>query len=77
MRLGEEGYAASFQGSGGRVYSFSLHFRSYTDSGTTSVVLPQLQAMAAMATEANTRESIMTILRLRNTGSCEIYGGIL
>ena len=61
VRLGEEGYAASFQVSGGRVNSFTLHFRSYTDSGTTSVVLPQLQAMAAMEAKGHEGEELMLL----------------
>ena len=61
VRLGEEGYAASFQVSGGRVNSFTLHFRSYTDSGTTSVVLPQLQAMAAMEVKGHEGEELLLL----------------
>lgn len=61
VRLGEEGYAARFQVTGGRVSSFTLCFRSYTDSGTTSVVLPQLQAMAAMEAKGHEGEELLLL----------------
>ena len=61
VRLGEEGYAARFQVTGGRVSSFTLCFRNYTDSGTTSVVLPQLQAMAAMAAKGHEGEELLLL----------------
>lgn len=61
VRLGEEGYAARFQVSGGRVNSFTLCFRSYTDSGTTSVVLPQRQAMAAMEAKGHQGEELLLV----------------
>ena len=46
---------------GGRVSSFTLCFRSYTDSGTTSVVLPQLQAMAAMEAKGHEGEELLLL----------------
>lgn len=61
VRLREEGYAARFQVSGGRVSSFTLCFRSYTDSGTTSVVLPQRQAMAAMEAKGHQGEELQLV----------------
>ena len=61
VRLGDEGYAARFQVSGGRVVSFTLCFRSYTDSGTTSVVLPQRQAMAAMEAKGHQGEELLLV----------------
>lgn len=61
VRLGEEGYAARFQVSGGRVVSFTLCLRSYTDSGTTSVVLPQRQAMAAMEAKGHQGEELLLV----------------
>lgn len=61
VRLGEEGYAARFQVSAGRVNSFTLCFRSYTDSGTTSVVLPQRQAMAAMEAKGHQGEELLLV----------------
>ena len=61
VRLGDEGYAARFQVSGGRVVSFTLCLRSYTDSGTTSVVLPQRQAMAAMEAKGHEGEELLLL----------------
>lgn len=61
VRLGEEGCAARFQVSGGRVSSFVLQFRTYTDSGTTSVVLPQRQAMAAMEAKGHEGEELLLV----------------
>lgn len=61
VRLGEEGYAARFQVAGGRVNSFTLCFRSYTDNGTTSVVLPQRQAMAAMEAKGHQGEELLLV----------------
>lgn len=61
VRLGDEGYAARFQVSGGRISSFTLRLRNYTDSGTTSVVLPQRQAMAAMAAKGHQGEELLLV----------------
>lgn len=44
----ENGAAAWFQVENGRITRFVLRYRSYTDSGETSVVLPIPQAAAAM-----------------------------
>lgn len=44
----EDGTAAWFQVENGRITRFVLRYRSYTDSGETSVVLPIPQAAAAM-----------------------------
>lgn len=44
----EDGAAAWFQVENGRITRFVLRYRSYTDSGETSVVLPIPQAAAAM-----------------------------
>lgn len=61
VRLGEEGCAARFQVTGGRVIGFVLQFRTYTDSGTTSVVLPQRQAMAAMEAKGHEGEELLLV----------------
>lgn len=61
VRLGEEGYAARFQVADGRVSSYTLCLRSYTDSGTTSVVLPQRQAMAAMEAKGHQGEELQLV----------------
>lgn len=44
----ESGCAARFVIRNGQITGFELHFRSYTDSGETSVVMPARQAAAAM-----------------------------
>lgn len=44
----EEGCAARFLVQDGRITQFKLCFRSYTDSGETSVVMPVRQAIAAL-----------------------------
>ena len=61
VRLGEEGYAARFQVSGGRISSFTMRLRSYTESGTTSVVLPQRQAVAAMEAKGHQGEELQLV----------------
>ena len=48
VQLYGEGYAARFILRDGAVTEFSLHFRSYTASGETDTVLPELQAAAAL-----------------------------
>lgn len=61
VRLGDEGYAARFQVDAGRISSYTLCLRSYTDSGTTSVVLPQRQAMAAMEAKGHQGEELQLV----------------
>ena len=61
VRLGESGWAAQFTVEQGQITGFQLRFRSYTDSGTTSVVLPERQAMAAMAATGHTGEELLLI----------------
>lgn len=57
VRIGEEGWAARFVVEQGQITEFQLWFRSYTDSGTTSVVLPVRQALAAMETKGHEERS--------------------
>ena len=47
----EEGYAARFQVSDGRIQQFTLYLRSYVSNGGSSVVLPVRQAVAALEAE--------------------------
>ena len=61
VRVGENGWAAHFTVEEGQITHFQLCFRSYTDSGATSVVLPERQAMAAMETMGHTGEELMLI----------------
>ena len=47
----EEGYAARFQVSGGRIRQATMYLRSYASAGGDSAVLPPLQAAAALLAE--------------------------
>ena len=49
VRLGREGYAARFLISDGRVSDYTLLLRNYTATEEGEVLLPELQAAAAMA----------------------------
>ena len=57
VRMGQEDCAASFQISGGQVTGFTLRLRTYTDTGSTSLLLPETQAMAA----TTSRSPILTV----------------
>lgn len=60
VQLGDEGYAARFIISGGRVSDFYLMLRSYTATGALVSVLPELQAAAAMgAVHAGGKELLL------------------
>ncbi len=48
VALAEDRPAARFLVNGGAVTDFSLYLRSYSDTGETSIVLPEVQAAAAM-----------------------------
>jgi len=57
----EQGYAARFLVRNGQIVSFELRFRSYTDSGETTPVLPIRQAAAAQsAMELDGEELLLT-----------------
>ena len=47
----EEGYAARFQVSGGRIEQLTMYLRSYASSGEETAVLPARQASAALRVE--------------------------
>lgn len=55
----DQGYAAQFLVRDGEITDFTLCFRSYTDSGTTSPVLPIRQAAAAMEAMGLTGEELL------------------
>lgn len=60
VQLYSEGYAARFLIQNGAVVEFTLHFRSYTATGETSSVLPEVQAAAALgALEAEGGELVL------------------
>lgn len=48
VQVGETGCAARFQVAGDEITQFTLQLRSYTNTESRSIVLPELQAMAAM-----------------------------
>ena len=48
VQVGSDSFAARIFVEGGRIAAFTLQLRSYTDAGTTSIVLPEVQAAAAM-----------------------------
>lgn len=57
----EQGYAARFLVEGERVTQFTLNFRSYTASDTTSFVLPLKQATAALAARGLQGEELLLV----------------
>lgn len=73
VRLPEGVSAASFTVSGGAVTDFSLCLRSYTDTGETGVVLPVVQASAAMES-LNVRGRELT-LSYEDTGAEQVTAG--
>lgn len=61
VRLGEDGWAARFTVEQGQITGFQLRMRCYTDTGTTTVVLPERQAMAAMAAKGHENEELLLV----------------
>ena len=61
VRLDRDGWAARFLVEQGQITEFQLRFRSYADSGTTSVVLPERQAMAAMEAKGHGGEELLLV----------------
>ena len=53
--------AAQFLVEQGQITYFHLQFRSYTDTGNTSVVLPERQAAAAMEAMGHTGEELLLV----------------
>lgn len=49
VSLRQSGWAAEFTIADGGITAFTLHFRSYTPSGETTPLLPELQAAAALS----------------------------
>ena len=48
VQVGDQGCAAHFRVEGNEIAQFTLRLRTYTDTGTQGVVLPERQAVAAM-----------------------------
>lgn len=61
VRLGEDGWAARFTVEQGQITGFQLRMRCYTDTGTTTVVMPERQAMAAMAAKGHENEELLLV----------------
>ena len=61
VRLGEDGWAARFTVEQGQITGFQLRMRCYTDTGTTTVVLPERQAMAAMEAKGHENEELLLV----------------
>ena len=70
VELGTEGYAARFIIQNGQITEFELFFRSYTDTGEQSIVLPEAQAAAAMS--AQRAEGCELLLAYEDSGSAEL-----
>ena len=75
VALPEDYAAARFVVSGGAVTDFTLYLRSYTDTGETSVVLPEVQAAAAMDA-LDAREKELTLLYQDSGGALVSAGWI-
>lgn len=73
VQVGESGYAAHFYVEDGEITQFTLHLRSYTDTGTHSIVLPERQAMAAM--EALDAQGGELMLVYRDMGGDTVSAG--
>lgn len=61
VRLGDDGWAARFTVEQGQITGFQLRMRCYTDAGTTTVVLPERQAMAAMEAKGHENEELLLV----------------
>lgn len=70
VELGSEGYAARFIIQDGQITEFELFFRSYTDTGEQSIVLPEAQATAAMS--AQKAEGSELLLAYEDSGATEL-----
>lgn len=71
--LTPNGWAAQFRLNGGVVTEFTLYFRSYSKSGETATLLPELQAAAAL--DALSPEENELTLAYRDTGGTSIEAG--
>lgn len=71
--MGEEGWCAQFQLTGGAVTGFTLHVRSYTALESETPLLPVVQAAAAMEAEDAAGGELM--LLYRDTGERQVRSG--
>ena len=70
VELGADGYAARFIIQNGQITEFELFFRSYTDTGEQSIVLPEAQAAAAMS--AQRVQGSELLLAYEDSGTSEL-----
>ncbi|WP_294516454.1 hypothetical protein [uncultured Pseudoflavonifractor sp.] len=70
VELGADGYAARFIIQNGQITEFELFFRSYTDTGEQSIVLPEAQAAAAMS--AQRVQGSELLLAYEDSGAAEL-----
>ena len=70
VELGADGYAARFIIQDGQITEFELFFRSYTDTGEQSIVLPEAQAAAAMS--AQQVQGSELLLAYEDSGTAEL-----
>lgn len=73
VALTEDRTAARFLVSGGAVTDFSLYLRTYSDTGETSIVLPEVQAAAAM--EAMDMQGKELTLLYQDSGGALVSAG--
>lgn len=71
--LSPNGWAAQFQMENGAVKSFTLYFRSYSNSGETASLLPELQAAAALGALKPKENEL--ILAYHDTGAPTVSAG--
>ena len=70
VELGADGYAARFIIQDGRITEFELFFRTYTDTGEQSIVLPEAQAAAAMSAQGVQGSELL--LAYEDSGTSEL-----
>ncbi|MPM30998.1 hypothetical protein SDC9_77551 [bioreactor metagenome] len=73
VKLYEDGYAARFVVRDDYISDFVLHFRQYKATGTTTILLPELQATAAMDALGLTKSELT--LCYQDSGKSEVIAG--
>lgn len=71
--LYDEGWAAQFVVTGDFISAFTLYFRCYTATSTTTLLLPELQAAAAMSALGTEQSELL--LSYRDNGEAAITAG--
>lgn len=75
LRLGSEGWSASFTISGDAVSDFTMTLRAYTPTGETTLLTSQRLAAAAMASDAYRDSGKRLMLCYNDTGSPSLTAG--